>query len=386
MTAIRVLHCPTTVGGNPQGLARAEREVGLQSWAVAFEQTYFAYPTDELLAGPHPSRWRTELERWRLLGRAMRDYDIVHYNFGQSMLPRREVVRPSSALQRLSRVYASLVHMGDLALLRRAGKGIVVTYQGDDARQGDYSLAHFEICAAREVEPGYYTPSSDQAKRQAIATFDRYADRIYYLNPDLGWVLPERARFMPYAHVDLREWHVVPFRVHPERLTVVHAPSHRGVKGTRYILDAVSRLQNEGISFEFLLVEGMSNLEARRLYLQADLLVDQLLAGWYGGVAVELMALGKPVICYLRESDLTFIPDEMRRELPIINATPATIYEVLRTALTSGRKELADIGRRGRVFVENWHDPLKIAAHLKCEYEAILHVREPKVCMSGGHR
>jgi hypothetical protein len=64
----------------------------------------------------------------------------------------------------------------------------------------------------------------------------------------------------------------------------------------------------------------MSNEAARRIYEKADLLVDQLLAGWYGGVAVEFMALGKPVVCYLRESDLRFLPEAMRRQIPIIRA------------------------------------------------------------------
>jgi len=46
----------------------------------------------------------------------------------------------------------------------------------------------------------------------------------------------------------------------------------------------------------------------------ADLLVDQLLTGWYGAVAVEMMALGKPVVCYLREDDLKFIDSRMRAD------------------------------------------------------------------------
>jgi glycosyltransferase involved in cell wall biosynthesis len=122
----------------------------------------------------------------------------------------------------------------------------------------------------------------------------------------------------------------------------------------------------------FRLVEGLAQDQARKIYREADLLVDQLLVGWYGGLAVELMALGKPIICYLREEDLRFIPDPMREEMPILQATPTTIYEVLREWLTGRRHELAEIGRRGRAYVERWHDPLKIATRLKGEYEAIL--------------
>jgi glycosyltransferase involved in cell wall biosynthesis len=152
---------------------------------------------------------------------------------------------------------------------------------------------------------------------------------------------------------------------------VVHAPFQPGVKGTRFVLDAVERLKAEGVELEFVLLEGKTIEEARRLYERADLLVDQLLLGWYGGIAVELMALGKPVVCHIRESDLGVLPEEMRAELPIIPATTETIYDVLREWLTQRRSELPEVGRRGRAFVERWHDPVKIAEGLKDVYAEI---------------
>ncbi|HYY96560.1 MAG TPA: hypothetical protein VE713_18795, partial [Pyrinomonadaceae bacterium] len=271
--------------------------------------------------------------------------------------------------------YKRLEDMCDLPLLKKAGKGIVVTYQGDDARQGDFCRAHFALSPAGEVDAGYYTRASDEDKRHRIARFDKYADRIYAVNPDLLHVLPPRAEFLPYANVDPQKW--VPAGPQSagrgRRLTVLHAPTHRGVKGTEHILKAVELLrERDGLDFEFVLVEGLPHSEVRQLYERADLLVDQLLCGWYGGLAVELMALAKPVVCYIREGDLKFIPAEMRRDLPVINATPASVYEVLREWLTVRRGELAEVGRRSRAFVERWHDPLKIAARLKADYEAIL--------------
>ena len=104
------------------------------------------------------------------------------------------------------------------------------------------------------------------------------------------------------------------------------------------------------------------------LGINCALLVDQLLAGWYGGLAVEVMALGKPVMCYLREEDLGFIPRQMREELPIIRVTPATLEERLREYLTRRRADLADLGERSREFVERHHDPLQVAARLRSDY------------------
>ena len=80
MKPLRVLHCPTMVGGHPQGLAEAEREVGLVSRSVAFWRTSFDYECDEVLFEPGMSRARRERLRWRLLLRAVGDFDIVHFN------------------------------------------------------------------------------------------------------------------------------------------------------------------------------------------------------------------------------------------------------------------------------------------------------------------
>ena len=367
MKPIRVLHCPELVGGNAQQLARAERELGLESVAVAFEQTVFAYETDEVLFAPSDRLLRREAKRVALLRRALRDFDVVHFNFGRTLTPVPPDEPPVSRRARLYAAYARIVELRDLPLLKRAGKAVVVTYQGDDARQGDYSRAHLEVSIASHGEPGYYTPSGDEHRRRRIRVVDRHADAIFALNPDLLRVLPARAEFLPYASVDIASWTPLPLPAGPP--VVLHAPTNRGGKGTRFVLDAVERLREEGVEFDFELVEGVSRAEARRSYERSHLLVDQLFAGWYGGVAVELMALGRPVVAHVRESDLERVPAELRAELPVVDARPGTITDVLRRCLAG---DLADLGARSRAFVERWHDPLLVAARTRDTYRRIL--------------
>lgn len=372
---LRVLHGPTNVGCNPFGLAEAERALGLASWAVVTEEGPFKYPIDEVLFAPGDGFARQEAKRVGLLARALRDFDVVHFNFGRTLLPMRYSLYGGSRDRfrnplafRAADAYLRLVQMRDLPLLKAAGKALFVTYQGDDARQGDFCRANFPISHVDEVEPGYYSPEGDAAKRQAIATIARHVDGVYGLNPDLMHVLPAHAKFMPYASVDPAAW--TPAPAANAVPLVLHAPSHRGVKGTPHVLAAVERLRAEGVAFEFRLVENLPHAEARRLYAQADLVIDQLLIGWYGALAVEAMALGKPVVCYLRDEDLGFIPAEMRAELPLIRATPTSIEAVLREWLTTRRGELAARGMASRGFVERWHDPRRIAEGLKADYEA----------------
>ena len=379
---IRVLHCPSDVGGNPQCLARMERELGTHSVSVVLRRGQFQYESDRVLFEPDDGRLRWGTKIAGLIRSAAMDFDIVHYNFGRPLIyymPERRRNRPSGPAARiwLGRLGCSLFEFADVALLKRVGKGIVVTYQGDDARQGDYCRANHEITFATEVGPDYYTAETDAHKRHQIARFARYAGRIYALNPDLLSVLPAAAAFLPYASVDPRRWEPV-FPEPRARPRVLHAPSHRGVKGTRFLLEAAERLRREGVPFDLEMIENLPHVEATRRYRDADIVVDQLLAGWYGGFAVEAMALGKPVIAYLRESDLHVLPRKMREELSVIDATPATIYDVLKDWLTARRHALPERGRAGRAYIERWHDARAIAKRLIGDYEAILRERESR--------
>lgn len=373
---LRVLHCPTLVGGHASGLAAVERELGVDSWTLALEPSPYGYAADEVAWDGGDGRVVRELKHLRLLPRVLRDFDVVHFNFGSTLMPGRlareglPAERARSLRMRALGAYWGLLQQLDLPLLARAGKAIFVTSQGDDARQGDVATPRFPHNGAAELEPGYYSPESDENKRRRIARFDRYASGIYALNPDLLRVLPARARFVPYASLDPRKWKPGAPRASDPRPRVLHAPTNRGIKGTRFLAEAVADLQAEGFDFEFELVTGRTRAELRPLYESADVVVDQLLLGWYGGLAVEAMALERPVVAYIREDDLSFVPAEMRAEIPVVRAEPHTIHEVLKQLLTERRGELAELGRRGRDYVCRWHDPAQIARKLVPEYEA----------------
>jgi glycosyltransferase involved in cell wall biosynthesis len=349
----------------------------VDSQSLVVSQNYLAYEADVVLHRPGESFLMRELKRLWAIATLLPRYEVIHYNAGTTIASAyalqfdihdglRGVVRQVYA------AYLRLLQRAELAYVRWMGKLVFVTYQGDDARQGEYSLRHFRISIASQVDPGYYCSVSDEFKRQSIAQMDRLAHEIYSVNPDLLHVLPKRARFKPYGHIFLDDWTPRYSQDHPGPLRIVHAPSHRKVKGTDIVLVALDQLKAQGYAFELFLVEGLSNAEARKIYESADVLVDQLFAGWYGGLAVELMALGKPVLAYIREDDLCFIDPAMRAELPVVQVTPDTVVEALKAVLEMPRSDLVALGKRSRAFVDRWHDPVRIAAEIKSDYEAAL--------------
>lgn len=132
----------------------------------------------------------------------------------------------------------------------------------------------------------------------------------------------------------------------------------RNIKGSPYISQAVTRLKDEGYNVELINITDISSAEIRFYQVQADIVVEQLIYGWWGSTGVEAMALGKPVVCYLRPSWKEYFFDTFPEysELPIIEANINNIYEVLLSLITDVelRKQA---GVKSRIFAEKHFDP-----------------------------
>lgn len=318
------------MAGQAYGLSRAERKLGLTSDVAVFTPSGYGYGFDiDIGARPNDPLWRQFSRRLSYLRRAAEAYDVFHFNFGQTIL----------SIRRFGQVF------DELAWLRRRGKTILFTYQGSDVRPSDH-------CPCERPECRQLDRYRQLGARRAL----RFADSVFYQNPDLRQWLPG-ATFLPYAAVDPSALRPEPL---PEReeLVVVHAPTDRLIKGTRHVVEAVDALREEGAAIRLDLVEGVSREVALERLARADLLVDQLMLGWYGTVAVEAMALGRPAMAYIREDEQEDNP--FGASLPIVRTTPATLVDDLR-ALVADRARLRDLGAAGRAFVEQHHDPVSVA-------------------------
>jgi glycosyltransferase involved in cell wall biosynthesis len=138
---------------------------------------------------------------------------------------------------------------------------------------------------------------------------------------------------------------------------IVHAPTNREKKGTKYLLAAVERLRSAGYPVEIELLEGLPHEQVRALTGQADIAVDQLMIGAYGTFSIEMMAKGLPVVCRIREDLRRFYPPD----LPLITAEPGSIYDVLKWLIAQPER-WAELGRRGIEYVRREHEMHRVAA------------------------
>lgn len=151
---------------------------------------------------------------------------------------------------------------------------------------------------------------------------------------------------------------------HEGPLRILHAPNHQMIKGTEYFEKAVAELREEGVDVELVVVSRVPNHEVRRLIATCDVIADQLVVGWYAMFALEAMAAGRPVLCYLRQDliDLyTFAELVEPDEIPIIQCNTRNVKDVIRD-LARDREKLAAIGERSRAYAVKHHSTEAIGA------------------------
>jgi glycosyltransferase involved in cell wall biosynthesis len=253
----------------------------------------------------------------------------------------------------------------EISFLKRLGKKIYFYFCGCDVRDSKTVIQRPGYNACSHCWPMLCSPN----RKKSLSIAERYADANFVSTPDLLEFVPG-ALLLPQP-IDLEAFARISSEVcmgrhsfaEKKRVTIAHAPSNQSIKGTKYLLQAIEAMQKKGLPVNLVLIEGKSYLETIRVCAMADIVVDQLLIGAYGQFAVEMMALGKPVVCYIRENLMQYYPPG----LPILSATPENIESVL-SYLIENREEWSKRGSQGVAYVKANHDSMVIAQQLIAYY------------------
>lgn len=195
--------------------------------------------------------------------------------------------------------------------------------------------------------------------RQRVDRWTRHADHII---SGCDWVdYTPRWNSLCLAHFTVDTEKLCPpdenISVNSGKITILHAPNHTEIKGSRYFKAAIEELRAEGYDVELVFVQNMPNSALRELILRADIIADQLIIGWYGMFAVEGMSAGKPVLCYLRDDLLdlyTFSGVLGKDEIPIVQCTRHNVKDKIRYLLEN-KEEMQNWGQRSRAFAIKYH-------------------------------
>jgi glycosyltransferase involved in cell wall biosynthesis len=310
---VRVLHCPVNTAGIPWANSQALRRRGVESDVLVFNR-YKLHPEADISLDRSGGLVRQQAAQWRAFLRLLPRYDVFHFYSSVTLVPKSVQFR----------------------ILHALGKKGVYQYLGSDIRGKTREQLAYGLAADAEIVSSY--------------------DAIRWV-PDADVILPgiEVAKIAP----------AIP-SADTKRPVILHAPSSRRRKGTESVVAAV-----EGLDADLRIVEGLTHDEAFELYREADIVVDQLNAGWYGVFAIECLALGKPVVTFLHDEAVRRTEEAYGVEVPLVSATAETLREQLRPLVEDAALRHR-IGAASRAYAERLHDIDAIAGELVALYERIM--------------
>jgi len=248
-------------------------------------------------------------------------------------------------------------HNLDLPLYRALGKKLVFHYHGCDVRNRAHMLATHARATCTECDPFCIPKRQERILREAA----QHAHAEIVSTPDLLESVP-RARQVHVA-AWLPDYAPQPFRDTPK--LVLHAPTNRLIKGTKYVEAAFEKLRPRFPGVEFRVVEKTAWPRLRDQMAECDVFVDQLFMGWYGMVSVEAMALERPALAFMR-SDF----EPRAKDCPIVRTSIETLADDLAALLLDAPRRRA-LGAAGRAYVEREHGAHVIARRVLDLYHEI---------------
>jgi hypothetical protein len=331
-TAVRVYIAPTNYAGQAYQWARAlmdgDGEVGARNAAVTLPGD-FAFPAHSAVpisVVNGSSEW-AEAE-WM----SARRFTHVLVEAERSMFGRRF----GRSLE------------AEIRALEAEGVSVAYLCHGTDIRDPDAHAARTPWSMYPE-DPRTANLRVDAAANLALLT--RLRRPTFVSTPDL-------LADVPWGHwcpvvVDPQRWRTdtVPFA--DEIVRVVHAPSAPLQKGTHLIGDQLAELTARG-SIMSQMITDTPSASMPELFGGADVVLDQFRVGSYGVAACEAMAAGRVVVGHVLADVRRLIARTYGVELPIVEATPDTLVEVIE-ALRADRAAAREIAAAGVAYVDLVH-------------------------------
>jgi glycosyltransferase involved in cell wall biosynthesis len=343
---MKVLFLPGNIASIPANTARGiNRLVGVSAKCLIISSHKY-HDSDESVIELPDKGSKKNIFRWVYryiknlwaIKQLIDEADILHYMGGTS-------------------VYGGL----DLKWAHYQKKAIFIEWMGSEIRNPAF-LFPINKYYKTAFENGYeYKAAESSNNKTKVQQMFHKAGAVAIACPEISMFI-DRNLFpqvtLLFQRLNVRDF-IPLYKPNNKRPLLLHSPSAQKAKGTRIISDTIDRLKNK-YDFDFILLHDVSRNEVLTLMKQADIFIDQIILGGHGMAALEAMAFGKPVMCYL-------IPEVFEAglpaECPIVNTNPDNIEEELEKLLKDANLR-SKIGVQSRIYVERYHDADKIGLQL----------------------
>jgi len=340
---MKIVHAPTDLGMRAVSLSEIEQLLGCESKVIV------RAPGVHVSGMVHDIYSRNRFKFAIRLFLAIKESisaDLVMLNAGSSLLDFG---------------YFGL-ELKDLYLYRLFNKRVITTFQGCDVRMCEMCpvrrfVSDGIVCANVPKELSYN--AFDRLKQRRLDKLSNVSEKLLGITPDLCRS-DTRIQYMPHVKI-VKQVGENKNKNNPtiKKIRIGHMPKHH--KGTKYIEKIVSSLQSKyNEKFTYVPITGLPWVEALELMSSCDLLIDQMLMGWYGGISVEAAFLGLPSVCYVDMDLLQYVPEVMKKRLPVVAIEHREcLYDSLKELILHPEQLVLE-SKRCRENVEEFHDPIKI--------------------------
>lgn len=326
----KIFHGPINISGKAYDFAEGQRHLGYYSHAFCMDTGRYEYEVDEVFDDLNYEKY-------------IEHYDIFNFYYGFTLGE-----------------YDYL----ELETLQSKGKRLFFHFVGCDIRNSKETIRKYRYSACKGCWPMACAPLR---QLNAIKIAREYGKGIFVSTPDLLEFVPEAIWLPQPINLGKLSKKTAQFNAKkstiPRAIKILHSPSSMQIKGTQFIIETIDKLTREGYNIDLVVCKNKSNEEVLNSILSTDIVIDQLYVGAYGKYSVEAMALGKPVICYLRDD----LKKHYHSDLPIISATIDNIYHTLKD-LINNRESWEEIGAKGKRYTEKFHCHLKLSRQLLSYY------------------
>ena len=205
----------------------------------------------------------------------------------------------------------------EFRIYRFFNKKIIMHFVGSDIRDPNYlywKTEHLKDYIAGKVNH----PLSADWQKKLIKDSNDFAKHILVSTPDLLQIIPKANYYPVLINIELfnnelnrasEKPHSAFFKT--DKIRILHAPSNAKLKGSSLIDEVMNRIIQSNEDIEYLntlslnrdtgSVYSVSRYELFQLYAEADIVIDQMVIGWYGLQSIEAILAKCIVISYVEE-------------------------------------------------------------------------------------
>jgi len=248
----------------------------------------------------------------------------------------------------------------ELRIYKILGKKVIFHFVGSDIRDPDFIRWKANHINDYLLDP----PGREKSKawqKKLIADAEKYADQIFVSTPDLLELCPS-AQYFPLVLDDekfLSELKLASNKdsfFKSDKVKILHAPSNSEIKGSKHIDETIEKLKGK-IDFEYINAKQLnldsgttypvSRYQLFQLYQEADIVIDQMIIGWYGAQSIEAVLSQCKVICYIDEE----LKSHLDKNCPIVSSDVNQLEEVISSLVNS--KQTIDEKTSNEWFIQH---------------------------------